>query len=333
MGRVSVVIPTASRPETLEITLRAVSRQVSSDLIGEVIVSENLSDRRSEAVCAKFPELSITYKFRAPVFSGAMCGFEHVGALFAEARSEIVALVCDDDVWSPGHIATAVESLDRHPNAVAHFSAFYGAESELSLEAYQWGAPLLWLAAGRPDRFSEYEFDDAQMLALGWVFTPFHWSTMVARREHAVAATPAMMQSPHPFYADRMLVLGLAEQGPLLFDPAVDTLYRTYHGNWVASQDPGLLLELRGQGEDVVRARAEKTGIDLASLWRSYLADLPEEIVGEVNRWMVDRFTRAELNEHGFAQFLPAPLKVNEKVLGRLGRAYGALAGKGLSRF
>jgi len=116
------------------------------------------------------PGSSITYTFRDPVFGGPMAGFKHVAALFGETRGELVAFACDDDVWSPGHIATAVESLDRHPEAAAHFSAFYAAESELAHDAYQWGAPLLWLAAGRPERFSEYVLGEAQMLALGWVF-------------------------------------------------------------------------------------------------------------------------------------------------------------------
>jgi glycosyltransferase involved in cell wall biosynthesis len=331
VGRVSVVIPTAGRPDTLELTLRGVARQLQSALISEVIVSENLGDRRSEAVCALFPELPIVYKFRDPVFGGQMCVFDHVAALFSEASSEFVAFVCDDDVWSPGHLANAVDALDADPRAAAHFSAFYGAESELSLEAEQWGAPLIWLAAGRPERFSRYSLDLPAMLALAWVFTPFQWSTLVARSEAAVLASPLMLESPHPFYADRMLILGLSEQGPLLFDPAVDTLYRVYEGNWQASQDPRYMKSLLRECEALVARRAEIRAVDLVDLWRGYLTDLPAEVSGEVRRWVVDRFTADEIVLFEFGRLLPlgaSRASTQRRVLGRLRRAFRALLGK-----
>jgi hypothetical protein len=304
---------------------------VCRDLIAEVIVSENLGDRRSEAVCALFPELPIAYKFRDPVFGGAMCALDHANALFAEASSELVAFVCDDDVWSPGHLANAVAALDEAPGAVAHFSAFYCSESELSLDAYQWGAPLIWLAAGRPERLARYSLELPAMLALGWVLTPFQWSTMVVRREAAVNASPAMLASPHSFYADRTLILALAEQGDILFDPAVDTLYRVYEGNWQASQDPAHMKALLRECEAMVLERAVSSGIDLPGLWRSYLTDVPEEIGAEVRRWVLDRFTPQEISRYGFDSLMPqgaSSTRIHQKVLARLGRAFGALSGK-----
>ena len=49
-ARVTVVVPTAARPETLEITLRSIARQTALAAIEEVVVSENLSDVRSATV-------------------------------------------------------------------------------------------------------------------------------------------------------------------------------------------------------------------------------------------------------------------------------------------
>jgi glycosyltransferase involved in cell wall biosynthesis len=331
MSRVSVLIPTAARPETLEVTLRAVSRQVSrDDLIAEVIVSENLSDRRSEAIVSKFPELPIKYVFREPVFDR---GFDHVYRLFCEAQSEFVAFVCDDDVWSPGHLAAAVESLDRNPDVVARFSAAYQAESELAYTAHQWASPLLWLAAGRPDRFSEYVYDLAQVLALGWVLTPFHWSTLVGRREPVLAAGPPMVNTPHPYYGDRMLILALAELGPLVFDPAVDTLYRVYEGNWVAGQDPFYLKGLIAECEAMVYDRASELGIDLPDTWRGLLSDMPKGIAADVKMWLGGRFTPEEMAGYGFAPLLPsdAPRRpLPARAMNRLRNAVRVLVGKGI---
>ena len=64
MTRVSVVIPSAGRPGMLENALRSVAHQTAANQVVEVVVSENRSDRSTEAVCAKFPELPIRYRFR-----------------------------------------------------------------------------------------------------------------------------------------------------------------------------------------------------------------------------------------------------------------------------
>jgi hypothetical protein len=332
-GRVSVLIPAIARPDLLEVTLRGVSRQVSRELIHEVIVSENLGDRRSEAVCALFPELPIIYRFRDPFFSGPMAGFEHVAALFGEASGEYVALVCDDDVWSPGHLANAVESLDRHPDTVAHFSACVGAESELARSANVWGVPLDWLAAGRPTHYAEYAYGLPELLALCWVLTPFHWSTLVGRREAAVTAAPAMVGAPHPYYGDRMLILALAEQGRLVFDPAVDTLIRTYAGNWVAGQDPRFLKGLIAECEAMVYDRATELGLDLPAMWRSFLSDMPDAVGADAKKWLDARFTADEMASRGFDSLLPqgAPRKpLPARAMNRLRNAVRVLVGKGI---
>jgi len=93
-----------------------------------------------------------------------------------------------------------------------------------------------------------------------------------------------MLETSHPFYADRMLVLGLAERGSLVFDPAVDTLYRVYAGNWQASQDPKLVSGLLSQGSDAVHSLAASKNIDLPALWRSYPRRHATGVIPEVNR-------------------------------------------------
>jgi len=305
LGRVSVVIPTAARPETLEITLRSVSRQVSIELIHEVIVSENLGDRNSEKVAALFPHLPIKYKFRDPVFSGPLGGFDHVAALFGEASGEFVALVCDDDLWSPGHLRTAVEALDRNPTASAHVSAYLAAPSEVVPDGHLWGPGLLWLAAGCPAHFSEYVYDRAAVLALCWILTPFTWSSLVARTEAAADARSAMTGSPHPFYADRLLYPALAKHGPVVYEPAIDVIYREYAGNWMASQTPEKLRELIEGCWHLVEAEAKEAGLNLPTMWQEYLRGMPADVAPDVAWHFRDRFTPKEIEVLGFSGLLP----------------------------
>ncbi len=299
--RVTVLVPTANRPELLEFTLRSIARQTARDQILSVIVSENLGDRRSKTVCEAFPELPIRYTLRDPQLSP----MQHVRTLMEEAEGEYSALVCDDDLWSPGHLASAVESLDRHPDASAHFSAIVQSGSELGPEAAMPGASLLWLAAGRPPRFSEYVYRRDAILALCWIDTPFSWSTLVGRTPAVAAAARALTDAPHPFYADRMLYPALAALGKIIHDPGVDTIYRLYPGNWQSTQAPEFLGELIHDAWLQIDQLAEDEQVDLANLWRGYLTDLPETLLDDVAIVMQRRFSNDELVHFGLDSSIP----------------------------
>jgi hypothetical protein len=310
----------------LEVTLRSIARQTALDQIKEVIVSENLSDRRSGDVCAMFPELPIRYVLRDPEL-----GRLHFETLFSEATAEFAAFVCDDDLWFPGHLESALRALDAHPEAAAHFSAFVTAKSELSADSWFWCAPLLWLAAGRPPRMSEYMFGHADVLALAWIITPFQWSTVVARTPAAATASFALAESPHVYYADRMFCVALSRLGPLVFDPAPDTLYRVCEGNWTQRQDPAELRAALRESDRLIAAESVEAGVDLWQMWRGYLeGGLPDEIAPFTASMIRDRFSKQELAENGLAVLLPRdnPPPLAARAVRRLRRAYRALMGR-----
>lgn len=330
MSRVTVLVPTAARPETLEVTLRGVAKQTAIDQIAEVIVSENLGDARSGEVCERFPELPISYRLRQPSLGTMM---QHAAHLFAESTSELTAFVCDDDVWSPGHLESAIASLDRRPDAAAHFSGFIATESDLALDCTTWAAPLLWLAAGSPARMTEYVYDRPEVLALAWIITPFQWSTLVGRTSALVSAAPALTEAPHFFYADRMLITALASHGKLILDPAVDTLYRVYEGNWSRGQSPEALAALLAECEGLVWDEAGRIGVDLPAMWRAFLTDAPADVADLAKPWLSSRFSRDELARWGLADLLPPDPSipsVSRRIAGRLLRTYNVLRGKSL---
>lgn len=301
MSRVTVIVPTANRAELLEVTLRAIARQTSPELIDSVVVSENLGSRDSEAVCARFPQLPIKYILREPQLPIA----EHVRTLLVGVETEFVAMVCDDDLWSPGHLASAVESLDRNPSASAHFSACVHSLSELGPVAALPGMSLLWLAAGTPPRMSEYRFCLDSVLALSWIDTPFSWSTLVARSGAASGSARALTDAPHVFYADRMLFPALAAFGDIVYDPAIDTLYRLYPGNWQSGKDPEMIGALTREAWAQIEAQAADHGVDLAALWRGYLTMMPDAMRDEVAILMQRRFSNDDLVRHGLDEWIP----------------------------
>lgn len=324
MSRVTVVIPTAARPQTLEIALRSVARQTAVSQVERVLVSENLGDMRSRAVCARFPELPIDYVFREPCFGTMM---EHAAQLFREVESEYVAFLCDDDIWAPGHIESALASLGSTPEAVAHFSGFLAAESELATHGDTWAAALLWLAAGRPDRYSEYVYSADDVLALAWVVTPFQWSTLVAESAAAAKSASALTEAPHFYYADRLFITAIAQTGSTIFDPAIDTVYRVYEGNWAAGQSSAKMRALHAECEAIIERKAAEAGLSLTAVWRDYLSDLNEEVAREAVPWLTGRFSRAELIALGFEPHLPEQKSIVGRVWQRLNRAAAVLRG------
>jgi hypothetical protein len=320
---VTVVIPTAARPETLETTLRSVARQTARDEIDRVVVSENLGDLRSRQVCAAFSELPIEYVVQDPQLTPQA----HVARLLQiEDTTEYVALVCDDDIWSPGHVDSAMRSLDARPGAACHFSAYVAMGSELAASGILWAPSLLWLAAKRPPLMSEYVFDYQTVLALSWVLTPFSFSTLVARTGAARSAAP-VMAAAHQYYSDRMLCVGLARSGETIFDPAFDTMYRSHPGNWIKEQDPSRLRALEAECEALVAEEASRASADMPAMWRGFLTDLPSESADEVRRWMVSRFTPEDLQQYGLERMLPPGRPLLRRVASRVRHTLDALLG------
>lgn len=324
MGRVSVVIPTTARPDVLEVTLRAVSRQVSRDLIDEVIVSENLGDASSRDACDKFPELPIRFVLREPQLTWSL----HAQTLLREARSEFVAFCCDDDVWAPGHIATGVEALDAHQSAGSFFSAAATGESELSQRMSTWCAPLLWLAAGSPPRMSQYVLDRRAMLAIGWMFCPFKWSTLIARSDVGAKAAEVLTREPIPYWADCDFELALSREADVVFEPGIDMMYRQGSRYWEKlGYDPRERDATFQASRVEVLEEAKSLDIDLPAFWRAALTDLPPEIVEQTGWWFRGRFSMKELESYGFLELLPPDPRrtLVHRVGGRLARAWKVL--------
>jgi glycosyltransferase involved in cell wall biosynthesis len=279
VGRITVVVPTANRPELLPNTLRSIARQSVLDQVDEVIVSENLGCVETALVCDQFPELPITFVMQDPPL-GVL---DHVAFLLTRGRSEFVAMLCDDDWWTPGHLENALTNLDRTPAASAHLSCYVAAGSELPATGVFWGAGATWLAAGRPDPIVPFVLDLPRVTALCWAFTPFTFSSLVARREMLPLAVEALRTSPHTYYADRLLYPALAKQGPIVYEPMVDTYYRSHVGNWQSDQDEAILQSLLRDAADHVIAEAAKEGIDPPALWREYLTDVPPAVLSDVS--------------------------------------------------
>ena len=304
MKPLSVIIPTANQPKLLKTALESVLSQTVVDQIEEVVVSENLRNRESEEVCKRFKELPIQYIFQDPPLRQV----QHFRYLYNRAKAEHVAILCDDDWWGPHHLEGALRALGEHPDAVAWASAVLHVAEDSPWTGAISRSPILWVVANRPAGCTTWCLSSDQVLAVAWIHTPFHVSTLVARRRPLQKVASALAEF-HPYQDDRMLQVELGSLGTVLYEPLVDTCVRahaealTWHFSKVERDRE--FRTCTSKIGDMCKAR----GIDVARLWKKYLAGLGGPVLDDAGRAFRMSLTDKDLREYGFEQFLqPHPV-------------------------
>jgi len=216
MKSISVIIPTANRPEFLEEALSSVARQTALNDIEEVIVSEDGGSFESKAVCAKFKSLPIKYIFQDP----PMPPTEHFNVLAKQASTEFIAMFHDDDWWVPEHLERSLQALKSHPDCVATFSNFYestGPSAPFNLNGHMW---LIWSASGCNFADPVFIFDEASVMfvCLAWSWWGnFHYSTFVGRSDAARDAFSKTFETGNCYDTDRQFPVFLSLRGKICY--------------------------------------------------------------------------------------------------------------------
>ena len=113
MPRVSVVIPTRSRPALLSRAVKS-AQEAGRDI--EVIVVDDASTDETQAVCRSLDGI----RYVRLEHNQGTAGARNVGVLASEAP--LIAFLDDDDVRLPGTIDLQAEALDRTPEAALVYS-------------------------------------------------------------------------------------------------------------------------------------------------------------------------------------------------------------------
>ena len=106
MSKVSVIIPTHSRPHLLP---RAVESARAAGTDVEVIVVDDASTDRTAQVCRELPGIKYVRVDRNQGVAGA----RNLGLMHAEG--EYIAFLDDDDLRLPGSLDLQAQHLDSHP--------------------------------------------------------------------------------------------------------------------------------------------------------------------------------------------------------------------------
>lgn len=219
----TIILPTAARPAMLRKALSSVAEQSALEKIARIYVSENGGSRESEAICAQFPQLPITYLFRSP----AMKPLEHGRVLMNELpEGDFTAILHDDDWWCPNHVANAVAALEAHPQASIYTSANFVVLGECATLSCT-GNLFPWFGANYPEFKPVWEMSRLHVLLAEMLGTAAHYSTFVARST-ALKKSAYVFDLGNRFDNDRMLLFALSKFGTMLFNPTPEVFVRNH---------------------------------------------------------------------------------------------------------
>jgi hypothetical protein len=286
----------------LRTALESVASQTAIDEILEVIVSENMSDPGSEAVCAGFPMLPIAYRMRRPPVPVA----NHLSLVLAEARGTVTALLHDDDWWSPDFLS--LRNLDLNPSASLSLGAVYLTAGERHApQAHD--SKQFWFGAGCPEWRGTWLLDRTSV-ALGTLMaTAGHYSTVVAPTEIFRKIMQAVDATGNTYDTDRMFFFEATKYGPVVFDPIPKAFVRLHPANdnkRYSKQE--VAVQLEATSEWILNQCAQE-GIDIAKELADRVRALPPDRRMEV-AYAVWPGNRDVLRARGLlpADLIPPPL-------------------------
>lgn len=128
--RISVVVPTRNRPDTLRQALASIRAHEADDVTFEILVGDNGDDPRTRDVCAEFGATHL------PVAENGAGAARNAGLM--AATGELIAFLDDDDVWKDNHVRPHLAVLDARPEIEAVMARVMAVDDDLREIAGPW---------------------------------------------------------------------------------------------------------------------------------------------------------------------------------------------------
>lgn len=266
-----VILATANRPAFLRTALASIARQTAVDRIAEVRVMENGGDRSSEALCREYADkLPINYVYRDPPLSILAHARKIIAEPFAAPH---IAILHDDDWWAPEHLAASLRAL-QEGGAVACYSAHFCTSGEAA-PTFWHDNLMFWAAGGYQPVTQDWVMGMAGALIANLAGTPGHYSTLVAAAE-AFRGCADTLYLDNQFDTDRMLCVGLARFGRIVYRPVPTVFIRIHPGQDNAGYSDAKRDAHMTRTTLWLFKMAKECRIDLIDVFRRCLETCPE---------------------------------------------------------
>lgn len=228
---VSVIIPTIGRAELRSAVASAISQSLPA---GEVLVIDDSGTQRAEQILSSGGRIDESVRIVRTGGLGSAAAARNIG--IREARGEYIALLDDDDVWLPHHLATAILMFRADPTVDVV------------------GARVL-LSAGERSRLMPRE-----VLRAGTLQNFFYGPSTWRARERRIATPTLVLRRD-------ALTVSMDESLTVMED--VDWLLRLERAGCTIRQSDAVTAWIR---EDETRTNARRS----SEAWESWLARLRE---------------------------------------------------------
>ncbi len=118
-SRIAICIPTYQRPTYLREAIQSVLEQSYNNFT--IYISDNASQDNTREVVASFHDPRIIYHRNEQNIGSTLNTKLAVQKATQDKGTEYVALLCDDDLYMPDHLAIAIDALEKHEQA-AYFN-------------------------------------------------------------------------------------------------------------------------------------------------------------------------------------------------------------------
>lgn len=266
---VTVVIPSYKRSEYLGVALESLRRQTALSEIDKIIVSENSDDTGSKKVCERFSGLKIQYVHQKQQLTAV----EHHRWIFGQSTSEFVAMLHDDDWWYPMHLEEGLQALRNNSLAGCYFSNFFFTSNEFLKDLKMHFGNMLSFAVEGYKPFTPCELSFKQVALLCFIYTPFHFSSIIGRSDIIRSAADKGLADAKPYYADRILYPYISASGPVLFNPQPLVAVRMHAANDAKTIAPLERNATHLEGSLKIKELAMGLNVDVLQSWNDKLKD------------------------------------------------------------
>jgi glycosyltransferase involved in cell wall biosynthesis len=266
---ISVLIPTANRPDYLRHSLESVIYQSRKDLIGEVIVSNNGTISVADVV-SSFTSLPIQFIEQSEKLRPGA----HFEWLVNRARFPMIAMLADDDMWGRYHLEEAHRLLSRSPDAVAVFTQTVAVKNASRQPIGGLGELAHSLIETGNALFDEaFIFKTNEILIDCLIRTPLDVWAMVGRKESISKHMNVFSDNEAGADSDRFFIWRLNTEGPIIAAREIGLFMRVHAG--MAG------LEIREKDSQFHRDKsksytlkmieeAKVLGIPVKEVWKNY---------------------------------------------------------------
>lgn len=260
----------------LKNALESIALQSRRDLIHEVVVSDSGVDPASREVSEQFSSvLPIRYVHQ----QGAISAQENGIRLSREAKTEYVALLADDDMWSRYHLEEACRCFQQQETVHAFFGQSLAVANECCMPYEQFSGSFLQVPLGHDRAVNDFRVWGAKETAVHCLAnTPLNiWTAVVLTESHQAAISTSAGDPVYGRYPsnDRLYIWRLALQGDIAVGRNISLFYRRHPGSDVQTHLARDIVRTQEEdcliSEEILR-QAESLGIDALSEWRRLFA-------------------------------------------------------------